>query len=461
MKRPLLFAVFFASSVFLLITGCKKTTTSHNAPALATQDLMLDVTATSAQSGGTITAIGDAVISENGVCYSTTNTKPTIADIKVTAPLITVSYTFACNITGLTPSTTYYLRAYATNEYGTAYGDVVKFTTPSNVAAVSGTVTTIAGSGTGGYADGNGTGAEFNNPGGIAVDAQGNIYVADSFNNRIRKMATDGTVTTIAGNGTPGYLDGPAANAEFYNPQSLVVDPQGNIFVADYGNNVIREISASGVVSTFAGNTRPGYENGTGSSSEFNAPYGIALDKSGNFYVSDYNNNMIRKITSQGVVTRIAGYRTAGYANTTVDIPDSVFGAFHNPAGIAVDGTGNIYVADLGNSAIRQITPGGVITTIGGGPGQVGLIGYPAGLSIDAQGNLFIADESGRIIELTAARTLYVLSGTSGISGFADGSGPAAQFNTPIGTAVDNAGNIYVADFNNNRIRKVVITTTE
>ncbi|MGN6639280.1 MAG: hypothetical protein ACTHJ8_10250, partial [Mucilaginibacter sp.] len=128
---------------------------------------------------------------------------------------------------------------------------------------------------------------------------------------------------------------------------------------------------------------------------------------------------------------------------------------------IAVDGTGNIYVADLGNSAIRQITPGGVITTIGGGPGQVGLIGYPSGLSIDAQGNLFIADESGRIIELTAARTLYVLSGTSGISGFADGSGPAAQFNTPIGTAVDNAGNIYVADFNNNRIRKVVITTTE
>lgn len=463
MKRPLLLTVLFASSIFLMVTGCKKTTTTHNAPSLTTQDLMLDVTATSAQSGGTITSIGDAVISENGVCYSTTNPNPTISDIKVTAPLITVSYTFTCNITGLTAGTTYYLRAYATNQNGTGYGSVVKFTTPSNVSAVSGVVSTIAGNATAGYADGMGVSAEFNNPGGIAVDAQGNIYVSDTFNNRIRKIGTDGTVTTVAGNGTPGYLDASsAANAEFYAPQGLVVDPQGNIFVADFGNNAIREISASGVVSTFAGNTKPGFENGAGQSSEFNSPYGIALDKSGNFYVSDFNNNAIRKITSQGVVSRVAGnHYSPGYVNTTVNIADSVFGAFHNPAGIAVDATGNIFVSDLGNSAIRQITPGGVITTIGGGPGQVSLIGYPAGLSIDAQGNLFIADEGGRVIELTAARTLYVLGGTSGVSGFADGSGPAAQFNTPIGTAIDNAGNIYVADFNNNRIRKIVITTTQ
>lgn len=458
MKRLLLSAILFVSFfIFLLGTGCKKTAPApSNPPSLSTADVILDVTSTSAQSGGTITSIGSAALTANGVCYSSTNQKPTISDLKTTEPLISTSYSFISNLTGLNPSTTYYVRAYASNEFGTGYGSVITFTTSGTLSSVTGTVTTFAGS-SAGYADGTGTAAQFNNPIGVAVDAQGNIYVSDSFNNRIRKITPGGTVATLAGDGTPGYLDGPAATARFYGPQGLAVDAQGNLFVADYGNNVIREINTAGVVSTFAGNTTAGYVDGAATVAEFNSPAAVAIDGQGNLYVADFNNNMIRKITSAGVVSRIAGTRTPGYVNATVNTSTGLYGAFKDPSGIVVDASGNIFVADLGNSAIREITPAGVISTIAGGPGQSNLLGYPEGLAIDTQGNFYITDESGRIVQLTAAKVLYTLAGTSNLSGFADGSGASVKFNTPQGIAVDGSGNIYVADFNNNKIRKVVV----
>jgi sugar lactone lactonase YvrE len=340
---------------------------------------------------------------------------------------------------------------------------VVSFTTSATISAVTGTVTTFAGDGTGGYLDGNGTGAEFSNPQGLAMDAAGNIYVSDSFNNRIRKIATDGTVTTIAGNGTAGYVDSAdGASAEFYAPAGLTVDGQGNIYVADYGNNVIRKITTAGAVSTYAGNGVAAYVDGAAVNvAAFSGPSGVALDAQGNLYVADRNNNMIRKITAAGVVSRIAGITTAGYVNTTVDVSNSVYGAFKKPVGVVVDAQGNIYVADGGNSAIRQITPAGVITTIAGGPGQSALIGDAAALCIDGSGNLFISDAAGRIIELTSTRTLYYLAGTSAVFGYADGSGTDAKFNSPRGIAVNTAGDIYVADQNNNRIRKVVVVVSD
>src|SRR5579872_6951126 len=240
MKTPLLTAILFLSFfVLITATGCKKITTTNSAPSITTQDVMLDVTSTTAQSGGTITSVGTSSITANGVVYSTSNKTPTLADLKTTDPPIRTSYTFTSNLTGLTPSTTYYLRAYASNQFGTSYGAVVTFTTAATLSSVSGTVTTFAGTGTSGYLDGAGTGAEFSNPTGMAIDASGNVYVSDSFNNRIRKIAPDGTVSTIAGNGTAGYVDGNAANAEFYAPQGLTIDVSGNIFVADFGNNVI------------------------------------------------------------------------------------------------------------------------------------------------------------------------------------------------------------------------------
>jgi DNA-binding beta-propeller fold protein YncE len=459
MKTPLLIAAFF--SIILLGTSCTKTDKTVNTPpSLTTADVILDVTSTSAQSGGTVSSIGTSAVTAIGVCYSTTNQTPTIADIK-TSEVIANSFTFISNLSGLTPKTTYYVRAYATNAFGTSYGSVVKFTTSTTLSSVTGTVTTFAGSITGGYGNGTGTGALFNNPIGIALDAQGNIYVSDSFNNRIRKITKAGVVTTFAGNGTAGYANGAGASAQFYGPQGLTVDAQGNVFVADFGNNVIRKISTAGIVSTVAGNTTTGYVDGAGATvAEFNGPAAVAVDKQGNLYVADFNNNMIRKITSAGVVSTVAGTTTAGYVNATNNATTGVYALFNNPNGIVLDATGNMYVSDIGNNAIREITPAGVVTTIAGGPGQTDLIGNPGGLALDAKGNFYITDETGRVIELTASKVLYSLAGTTNIAGFADGAGITAKFNTPQGIGVDASGNIYVADFNNNSIRKVVVVST-
>src|ERR1700744_4191050 len=471
MKKPLLFAILFISlsAILLLGTSCKKTKAATDPPSLTTNDVILDVTSTTAQSGATITSIGSSAITANGVCYSTTNQTPTVNDLKTTDPIITYTYTFTSNLTGLTPNTTYYVRAYATNQYGTGYGAVVKFITSSTLSGVTGVVTTFTGNATRSFADGTGAGATFNNPQGIAMDAQGNMYVADAFNNRIRKIAPDGTTTTIAGTGAAGYSgdNGTALNATFYGPRGLAVDNQGNIFVADFGNNVIRQISPSGIVTTLAGNGVAGYVNGTDGhligkantdTVEFNSPAGVAVDNKGNVFVADYNNNSIRKITSTGVVSTIAGNKTAGYLNGTTNTTTGTYTSFDKPSALVLDAAGNVYVADTGNSAIREITPASVVTTVAGGPGQSALVGYPGGIAIDAQGDFFIADQSGRVIELTAAKVLYDLAGVPNVTGFADGSGTAAQFNTPQGIGVDAAGNIYVADSNNNRIRKVVIT---
>lgn len=448
-------------SLIFVAASCKKdkatTTPTAKTPTITTNGLIINLTSTTAQSGGTISDPGTSTVTETGVVYSTTNKTPTTSDTKVVGVLVSSSSAFpldfSSDLTGLTPNTTYYLRAYATNSSGTAYGSVVTFATVSGSNGFTTAVTTFTGSGTQGFADGISTAATFNNPQGVSVDASGNIYIADSYNHSIRMATADGTVKTIAGDGTIGYTEGNALTARFYGPNGVVADAQGNLYVADLGNNVIRKITAAGVVSTFAGGGSAGYANATGTSALFNNPSSLAIDGTGNIFVADFGNHVIRKITPAGVVTTLAGVHSPGFLNGTGSAAQ-----FRNPHGIAIDAAGNLFVADQGNNAIRKVTPDGVVTTVAGGPSQPDLLNFPAGIALDKAGNIFVADEGGRILECTTSNVLLILAGGANLTGFVNGDGTTARFNNPQAIAVDANNNIYVADQNNNVIRKLVVT---
>jgi len=334
----------------------------------------------------------------------------------------------------------------------------------------AGAVTTLAGTpGMSGSTDGTGAAARFNDPWGVAVDRAGNVYVADLKNHTIRKVTAAGVVTTLAGTaGESGSSDGEGSAARFRLPKSVAVDSADNIYVADTDNDTIRKITA-GVVTTLAGTARtPGSADGTGANARFTYPSGVAVDGAGNLYVTDWFYSLIRKVTADGVVTTLAG---------TADICGSTDGTgpaarFCLPIGVAVDGAGNVYVGDYGNSAIRKITTGGIVTTLAGtaGYGHIDDTGPAArfsdvvGMTVDGTGNIYVVDQgSNTIRKVTAAGVVTTLAGTMGVWGYADGTGAAARFTWPTGVALDSIGNLYVADRSNSTIRKItaagVVTT--
>jgi len=450
--KTILFAAFIVA-VALAGAGCgkSKSVTPVTVPDLTTMDVVTAENETIAYAGGLFNGTQDVSLGTYGICYSSTNQTPTTADKKTTDTVIQFAY--RTKITGLSPKTTYYARAYAINSAGTGYGKVIQFTTGDGSTYGGGTVSTLAGNAGADFIDGLGSAASFDSPQGITVGAaDGNIYVADSFNSAIRKVTTAGDVTTLSGNGAIGYVDGPIATAQFYAPQSLVTDATGNIYVADYGNNNIRKISPDGTVSTFAGSGDAGYADGTGTKATFNSPRGLAIDGSGNIFVADMGNNLIRKITPAGVVTTFAGSRGASY----LDNATATSATFNRPNGIAIDANNNVYVAEALNHTIRKITPAGVVTTFIGGNKQTTLVGGPSAIAFDKSGNLFITDQNGRILEITKDRILRTIAG-NGTTGFAEGVGTAGIFNSPQGIAVDAGNNLYVADYYNNRIRKIVL----
>jgi hypothetical protein len=340
----------------------------------------------------------------------------------------------------------------------------------------AGVVSTIAGlTGSPNSVDGEGSDARFRFPAGIALDSAGNIYVADSYNNTIRTITSLGEVSTIAGlAGSLGSADGAGSNARFNNPLDVAVDTNGNVFVADEINDEIRMVTQGGEVSTIAGSAgNYGSVDGTGSDAQFYFPQGVAVDSSGNVYVADTYNSTIRMIAPVGadwVVSTIAGQAgNGGSADGT-----GTNAQFLQPQGLAVDSSGNVYVADTYNSTIRKIAPAGanwVVSTIAGQAGSAGSadgtgtnaqFNFPEGVTVDGVGNVYVADTyNSTIRKITPVGTNWVVStigGLRGRFGTADGAGSAALFNTPSGIAVDNAGNVYVADYGNNTIRKGIFT---
>ncbi|MGA2692858.1 MAG: immunoglobulin domain-containing protein [Opitutaceae bacterium] len=315
-----------------------------------------------------------------------------------------------------------------------------------------------------GSVDGTGTAAQFNQPFGIALDSSGNLYVADKKNNVIRKISSSGVVTTVAGTASNagGSANGTGTAASFNQPAGVVVDSGGNIYVADSGNNVIRKITSAGVVTTLAGVVgQSGAANSaSGVSATFNTPYDVAVDGSGNVYVAEFGNNAIRKVTSSGTVTTFAG--TPGVSGSTDATGTAA--SFNQPTSIALDSSGNLYVSDSGNNTIRKVSSAGVVTTIAGQTGKTGsmdgtgtaaLFKSPRGVAVDSGGNLYVADsENGTIRKISSAGVVTTLAGETGSFATANGTGSAALFDVPEGIAVDSSGNLYVSNELGNSISK-------
>ncbi len=323
------------------------------------------------------------------------------------------------------------------------------------IAADGGVSTLAGGAGVAGSADGSGSGATFFYPYGLDADSSGNVYVADRSNNTIRKIAPGGAVTTLAGTaGESGSQDGTGAAARFNDPFDVAVDGNGNVFVADRTNHTIRKITPAGVVTTFAGRAgAPAFANGSGGSARFKNPQGVATDSAGNVYVADTGNQVIRKITPSGVVSTLAG--AAGKAGSTDGTGSAA--RFSSPFAVAVGSSGNVYVSDFNNSTIRKITSAGVVTTLAGQAGQEGLrdgTGSAArffgayDLAVDPAGNVLATDTFNHVVRL--------ITPTGGVTTL---TGAQARFFYPQGIAVDNSGNVYVADGDNHSISRAAAST--
>ena len=331
----------------------------------------------------------------------------------------------------------------------------------------SGNITTVAGNGLVTYSGDGGAAqnALMSAPSGVAVGPGGAVYLSDTNNQRIRMIAGDGIISTVAGNGTPGFAgDGSAGTSAQVNfPSGLAADPFGNLYISDTGNQRVRKLSG-GSITTVAGNGTAGYggDGGAGVSAQINSPAGLAVDSSGNLYIADFSNHAVRKVTSGGTITTIAGTGVAGYAG---DGSPAAQAQLNGPAGLALDSSGNLYIADSGNHVVRRISPGGTITTIAGNgisatSGDGGLataasLAVPTALATDAQGNLYIADTSANRVRLVTLGGLIVSIAGTGAAGYSGDNGPAlsAQFNGLSGISLDSSGNIYIADRANNAVR--------
>jgi uncharacterized protein (TIGR03437 family) len=330
------------------------------------------------------------------------------------------------------------------------------------------TISTIAGNmaalGDGGAA----TLAQFLNPSSAAMDSAGNFYIADTWNHRIRKIDTSGNVSTFAGNGTPGFSGegGAATAAALLLPGGVSVDPFGDILIADTGNNRIRKVSPTGTITTVAGLGLNGFagDGGAAKNAELSSPGCVRSDANGNLYIADTGNDRIRRVNVSGTITTVAGGNGTAYGDGGIATAASLAG----PSCVAIDSVGNLFIADTYDSTIRVVNTSGIIGTLAG-DGKIGFSGdggaatsatlfFPYDVQLDSSGNVYIADTlNSRIRKVTAAGTISTIAGT-GSFGVGGDNGPAtsAQIGAPSGLVIDSSGNVIFADIYNSRVRRLV-----
>jgi sugar lactone lactonase YvrE len=343
--------------------------------------------------------------------------------------------------------------------------------------STDGTITTMAGNGTPGDAGDGGaaTSAQVDFPGHLVVDGTGNLYISDTSHNKVRKVSVTGTISTVVGSGTAGYTGdgGPAISAQLSGPQGLAIDREGNLYIADSGNYRIRKVSATGTITTVAGNGEGG-ASGDGGPAIIAAmmPMFLAVDTSGNVYIAGGTPigtgwGRLRRISTSGIITTVAGN---GCAYSGDRMPATRAQLFY-PGSMAVDHAGSLYIADGYNWRIRKVTPKGIITTVAGngtccdsgdgGPAVQAQIWNYCHLALDAKGNLYISQTSHAVRKVSSKGIITTVAGTSS-AGFAGDGGPAslAQLNYPQGIALDSAGNLYIADMQNERVRRIAADGT-
>jgi sugar lactone lactonase YvrE len=305
------------------------------------------------------------------------------------------------------------------------------------------------------------------------VDAAGNLFISDMSSASIRKVTPGGVISIIAGNGTQDFSGdgGPAASAQLSGSTGVAMDAAGNLFIADTWNFRIRKVTTAGIISTVAGNGTGGFsgDGGPAVSAQLYLPTGVAIDKAGNLFISDTVNHRIRKATPGGVINTIAGNGIHGFSG---DSGPAASAQLSKPCGVAVDAEGNLFIADMDNHRIRKVTPGGVISTVAGNglrgfsgdgsPAASAQLASPKSVAVDSAGNLFIADtDNNRVRKVTTTGIISTVVGI-GTEGFSGDGSPAssAQLANPSGVAVDAAGNLFIADHGNFRVRKVILKNT-
>ena len=428
---------FLAISLFIIVTSCSKDSDAAIAPVADSNLQIASISPVAGPKNTIVTIVGKGfsdIVANNSVTLNSTN-----------CPIINSTNT-QLTVKILPSSGSGKLKVTVNN--AVAESNNFDF-------IVTITAKIIAGS-TSGFNNGSGSKAQFRNPAGIAVDAEGNLFVADIFNEKIRKITPNGNVSTFAGS-TFGFADGVSNVAMFKRPFDVTIDPIGNLYVTDFFNHKIRKISSTGLVSTFAGNIE-GYLDGIGTSALFNLPNNITIDKQGTLFITDSENRRIRKITSTGVVTTFAGSGASVAADG-----QGMAASFSSLRGITVDQTGNLFVVDDNGAKIRKISPTGLVTTIAGSTltgfadGQGTAAKFNAiGISSDLQGNLYVADDINNCIrKITPEGLVSTIVGRNSNVSFKDENNEIVQSFPPNGIVVDNKGNIYVTSGNDNKIGKI------